>query len=82
MNSEKQPFDYLNFDLLIERAGNAYVARVTNSPAGEAATKFNVPFSALELENFLLKIGRPRRGGAPAQFAGNGRGQSFWQAPL
>ncbi|MDZ7369365.1 MAG: CHAT domain-containing protein [candidate division KSB1 bacterium] len=62
MNSEKPSFDYQNFDLLIEPAGEAYVARVTNSPAGEAATKFNLPFSAVELENFLLKIGRPRRG--------------------
>ncbi len=62
MGSEKAQFDYLNFDLLIEHAGSEYVARVTNSPAGEAATKFSLPFSALELENFLLKIGRPRRG--------------------
>jgi len=62
MNHAKPQFDYQNFDLLIEPAGHAYVARVTNSPAGEAVTKFNVPFSALELENFLLKIGRPRRG--------------------
>lgn len=62
MNDAKPQFDYQNFDLLIEPAGHAYVARVTHSPAGEAATKFSVPFSALELENFLLKIGRPRRG--------------------
>ncbi len=62
MNSTKPQFDYLNFDLLIERAGSAYVARVTNSPAGEAASQFSVPFAPFELENFLLKIGRPRRG--------------------
>ncbi len=62
MNTAKPQFDYLNFDLLIERAGNAYVARVTNSPAGEAASQFSVPFAPFELENFLLKIGRPRRG--------------------
>lgn len=54
--------NYLDFDLLIERAGDTYRARVTNSPAGQAATDFKLPFSDLELENFLLKMGRTRRG--------------------
>ncbi len=62
MNTAKPQFDYQNFDLLIEASGSGYLARVTGSPAGEAAAKFRLPFSALELENFLLKIGRPRRG--------------------
>ena len=53
--------NYFDFDLLIERAGDKYKARVLNSPAGQAAIEFGLPYSEMELENFLLKIGRPRR---------------------
>ncbi|MGH7800098.1 MAG: CHAT domain-containing protein [Thermodesulfobacteriota bacterium] len=53
---------YLDFDLLIQRAGTNYRAQVVNSPAGQAALDFSMPFSDLELENFLLRIGRPVRG--------------------
>jgi tetratricopeptide (TPR) repeat protein len=51
---------YLDFDLIIERAGDGYVARVFNSPAGQASASFGEPFSALEIENFLLRVGRSR----------------------
>jgi WD40 repeat protein len=54
---------YLDFDLQIERTGkNRYRVRVLSSPAGQASGEFKLPFSELELENFLLRIGRPRRG--------------------
>ena len=53
---------YLDFDLLIQRAGTNYRAQVVNSPAGQASTDFGIPFSDLELENFLLRVGRPQRG--------------------
>jgi hypothetical protein len=53
--------NYFDFDLLLERAGDIYKARVLNSPAGQATLEFSAPFSEMELENFLLKIGRPRR---------------------
>lgn len=54
---------YLNFDLSLERAGEGhYLARVVHSPAGSATHTFALPFSPVELENFCLKIGRPRRG--------------------
>jgi CHAT domain len=54
---------YQDFDMLLERAGqNAYRVRVVNAPAGPTPSiSFTVPFSQLELENFVLKIGRPRR---------------------
>ena len=53
---------YLNYDLLIRRnEGGGYRAQVLSSPAGEATADFTAPFSDLELENFLLRIGRPRR---------------------
>ena len=57
-----EKFTYLDFDLLIQRDGEHYRAQVINSPAGQAASTFGIPFSDIELENFLLKIGRPRRG--------------------
>lgn len=53
--------NYLDFDLLIERTGNKYKARVLNSPTGQATTEFDLPFTEEGLENFVLKIGRPRR---------------------
>jgi hypothetical protein len=57
-------FSYEDFDLLIERGlRGKYRARVVRSPAGESAlVQFAVPFTALELENFVLKVGLPRRG--------------------
>jgi hypothetical protein len=53
---------YLDFDLRIERSAEGYIARVLNSPAGQASIEFKMPFSDLELENFLLRVGRTRRG--------------------
>jgi CHAT domain-containing protein len=49
---------YLDFDLAIEPSGNGYTARVFNSPSGQAAAEFTTPFSDLEVENFLLRVGR------------------------
>ena len=56
-------FTYKNFDLLIEAGPRGrYRARVIQSPAGESAVvQFTLPFSPLELENFVLKVGQPRR---------------------
>ncbi len=53
---------YLDFDLLIERAGDAaYRARVLRCPTGEDATlDFRLPFSAQDLELFRLRIERSR----------------------
>ena len=53
--------NYLDFDLLLERSGPGYRARVLRCPAVPAACDFSLPFSDLELENFLLKIGHTRR---------------------
>jgi hypothetical protein len=57
-----EKISYLDFDLLIERAEEGYTARALNSPAGQATADFSLPFSELELENFLLRVGRTRRG--------------------
>ena len=56
-------FTYEDFDLLIEPGPpGSYRARVLRSPAGESApVQFTLPFSSMELENLVLKIGRGRR---------------------
>jgi tetratricopeptide (TPR) repeat protein len=51
---------YFDFDVAIEPAGDGFIARVFNSPVGQAANTFTTPFSTLELENFLLRVGRSR----------------------
>lgn len=56
---------YQDFDLAIEALATApgrYRTRVLASPAGQAGCEFDLPFSPLELDNLILRIGRPRRG--------------------
>ena len=53
--------EYRNFDLLIERHESAYHARVLSSSEGEGGAEFDFPFSNLELENFILRMGGARR---------------------
>ncbi len=53
---------YLDFDLQIERAGQGYRVRVLGSPAGQASSDFVLPFSDLELENFVLRMSRTHSG--------------------
>jgi len=50
------PRTYLDFDLLVDRAAQGYRARVIDSPGGEATADFSLPFSSLELENFVLRL--------------------------
>jgi Tol biopolymer transport system component len=45
---------YLDFDLLIERAGDRYRARVLSSPGGNASRTFDLPFSREQLQIFVL----------------------------
>ncbi len=52
---------YLDFDLQVERAGQGYRVNVLASPAGRASGDFVLPFSDLELENFVLRMSRTRR---------------------
>ena len=53
---------YLNFDLQMEGSGASYRVRVLESPAGQAETEVTLPFSDLELENFILRLGQRGRG--------------------
>ena len=52
---------YLDFDLLFEKADGGYLVRVWDSPAGQASQRFELPFSDLEMENLILRLGRARR---------------------
>jgi hypothetical protein len=54
--------NYFDFDVLVEKSATGYKAKVINSPAGQASHTFTLPFSALELENFVLRLGHLRRG--------------------
>jgi tetratricopeptide (TPR) repeat protein len=54
--------NYLDFELRIEKRGQRYQATVMHSPCGEASISFKLPFSKLELENFVLRVGSTRRG--------------------
>src|SRR5690349_8488636 len=53
---------YLDFELLIQREREGgYCSHVIKSPAGEAVGLFRPPFSELEIENLLLRIGGRRQ---------------------
>ena len=55
-----QPRQYVDLDLTIEADGGEYVARVVDSPAGQATHRFALPFNNVGLENFILKLGHNR----------------------
>ncbi|MEZ4616927.1 MAG: hypothetical protein R2867_15680 [Caldilineaceae bacterium] len=75
---------YQDFDLAIESAGDGYRVKVLRSPAGEAEAEIHLPFAPLEVENFLLRIGRPRRGlrhaGSPEMEATRSFGSRLFDA--
>jgi hypothetical protein len=76
--------EYVDFDLAIEAEGDDFVARVINAPAGQASNRFTLPFSSLELENFVLRVGRTRTGlrkmGSPEGIAAEAFGQKLYDA--
>lgn len=78
------PIHYQDFDLAIEVANDGYRVKVLRSPAGEAEANVQMPFSALELENFLLRIGHARRGvrqgGSPEVAATRAFGRRLFDA--
>ena len=54
---------FLDFRLRFEAESGRRAYRIEASgPAGEESASFKVPFSDAELENFILKVGRTRRG--------------------
>jgi hypothetical protein len=53
--------DYEIFDLLVERSGSGYRARVISSPAGNETANLRQPISEDQFSRFLSDVGRPRR---------------------
>ncbi len=51
---------YDDFDLQIEPAGEKFRVRL-NAPTGQATTEFVLPFTEIEVANFLSRIGQARR---------------------
>ena len=71
---------YSEFRLRIDRGQTAGTYRVVaTGPSGEALGRFKLPFSDMELENFVLKVGRTRQGQAPARVARDGARQGLRQ---
>ena len=75
----------LDLDVLFTRTGDNYQAQVVRSPTGEGqAVGFPRPFSDLELENLVLKIGRftgrTRRIEAPPVIAAKEAGARLFSA--
>jgi len=87
------PIRYHNFDLAIESVAadqSIYRARVLDAPAGQARAEFVLPLSDVELENYVLKMARPRRGvrslhsseGQAAQELGRKLYDAVFQGPI
>ncbi|MBC8249083.1 MAG: CHAT domain-containing protein, partial [Anaerolineales bacterium] len=76
--------EYLDFEIRLKKREQGYAVSVIRSPAGEAEGEFVLPFSDLELENLLLKIGRTRRGvrriGSPEWQAATAFGSKLFEA--
>jgi hypothetical protein len=75
--------EYTDFDVAIEAEGEEFVAKVLASPAGQATGRFSLPFSPIELENFVLKVGRTRSGvrkmGSPEGTAAEKFGKKLYE---
>jgi hypothetical protein len=76
--------EYLNFDLALAPSGPDYIARVLDSPRGEAEATVTMPFDDDRLENVILKLGRTRSGvrriGSPQQDLARAFGSSLYDA--
>ena len=55
-------FSYINIDLSLEKTASGYYSCTLSSTEGEAHADFGFPFSSMELENFILRMGQSRRG--------------------
>ena len=60
VDREAEP-EYLDFELHLEKKGQRYQAAVVHSPCGAASYAFRRPFSDLEVENLILRLGSTPR---------------------
>ena len=54
--------EYRSVELFIEKAHSDYRVRITSTDGDVANVEFKFPFSSVELENFILRMGQSRRG--------------------
>ena len=54
--------EYDTLDIRFQPNPRGAYAVTASSPRGEASGEFSSPFADLDLENFVLRVGRPRRG--------------------
>jgi hypothetical protein len=54
--------EYDTLDIRFQPNPQGTYAVTASSPRGEASGEFRIPFADLDLENFVLRVGRPRRG--------------------
>jgi tetratricopeptide (TPR) repeat protein len=53
--------EYEALNIRFQRGRHGAYTVIASSPRGEAAGEFRLPFADIELENFILRIGTPRR---------------------
>ncbi len=79
-----EPMDYVNFDLELLRTETGYRAKVVDSPAGQGTHDFALPFSPVEIENLILRMGivrGPMRGAdSPRMEAARTFGDQLFQS--
>ncbi len=68
---------YLDFELMILKSGDVYMARIVEAPGGQANVTFSLPFDKLELEEFLMRMRQPRRSPAEVDAARKFGGKLF-----
>ena len=54
--------EYHSVDLSLDKTTAGSFVRIISPAEGEASSEFIFPFSELELENFILRMGQSRRG--------------------
>lgn len=74
--------EYLNFDLLITRAGDAYRAYIVDASGGDADVTFEMPFALEELVRLVHGEGTRRGLHENGQFNTLGVEQAEWLVAL
>ena len=70
--------EYLNFELMIvDRGEGNYRARIVHSPGGNANVDFELPLNKLELEEFLMRLRKPKHSEAEVAAARDFGGSLF-----
>jgi hypothetical protein len=76
--------EYVALKIRLQSAGDGSYGVLASGPLGDVSGEFRLPFQGPELENFILRIGRPRRGvrrlGSPEMAAAQTFGSELFDA--